>query len=273
MFLIRLFRNTATLFRTVRLMLHLGYGLALAMIYPQLNLPMQRRILRHWSQAVLAIFRVGIELDNPEKLSTLTHGLLVSNHISWLDVLVLNALCPTRFVAKSEVRDWPLIGCLCRRVNTLFIERGKARAAARINQEIVALLQNGELLSLFPEGTTTDGTTVGTFHASLLQAAIDADAPIHPLALRYQDAQGQLSLAPVYIGDTSLPASLWQMLRSEPLRVRLVITPTLNPEGCDRRALANAAQRQISLALHHMPGQMPVARSAQTADHLQTQAA
>jgi 1-acyl-sn-glycerol-3-phosphate acyltransferase len=153
---------------------------------------------------------------------------------------------PMRFVAKSEVRQWPLIGWLCARAQTLFIERGRARDAARINKQIVQLLQNGECLAVFPEGTTTDGTQVGSFHASLLQPAVDAGAEVHPVAIRYQDAQGAHSTAAAYIDDLSFAASLWNILNCRNLHVRLLATPSLDAAGSDRRTLTRTAWQQIS---------------------------
>ncbi len=181
-----LIRRFVALFRAVRLALHIGYGLTLAVAYPWFAASLRRRILQHWSAGLLHIFNVRIAIANDDPLHRLRHGLIVTNHISWLDVFVLNAVVPMRFVAKSEVRRWPVIGWLCARAQTLFIERGNARSAARINVHLVELLQREECLAVFPEGTTTDGTQVAHFHSSLLQPAIDAGtlgAPHrHPLS-------------------------------------------------------------------------------------------
>lgn len=250
-----LLRNTIALLRALRVALHLGYGLTLTLIYPWLSLSMRRRILQRWSVELLEIFNVRSELSDIQTISTLTPGIIVTNHISWLDIFVLNALVPMRFVAKSEVRNWPLIGYLAARVQTLFIERGKPRDAARINRQIAELLQNGEFLAVFPEGTTTDGRNVGAFHASLLQPAIDAGVPVHPLAIRYQDEQGTHSLAAAYIDDLSLLESLWKLLNCRQLHVRLRSTPSLDTSACDRRTLSVHAHRQISAAVAAMHAQ------------------
>lgn len=241
-------RRAVALFRTARLALHLGYGLTVAAIYPWFGLSVRRRILQSWSAELLHIFNVHIEIDDP--LHTLRHGLIVTNHISWLDVFVLNAVVPMRFVAKSEVRRWPVIGWLCARAQTLFIERGKARSAARINVHLVELLQRGECLAIFPEGTTTDGTQVAHFHPSLLQPAIDANAQVHPIAIRYQDDRGAHSTAAAYIDDLSFGASMWNILSTPVLHVRLIATPPLETCGVDRRSLTRMSHERISTALH-----------------------
>lgn len=240
-----LLRKGVAIFRAIRFALHLAYGLLIALVYPWFRLSLRRRILQSWSRGLLQIFNVKIVLAANDSLHSLRHGMIVTNHISLLDVFVLNAIVPMRFVAKSEVRGWPIIGWLCARAQTLFIERGKARSAARINLQLVELLQRGECLAVFPEGTTTDGAEVAHFHASLLQPALDADVAVHPIAIRYQNAQGQRSLAAAYIDDLSFGESLWQILCTQNLQVCLLASPPLQGLPNDRRALALGAHTAI----------------------------
>lgn len=242
-------RNTIALSRAVCLALYLVCGLTIALIYPWLGFVLRRRILQSWSGGLLHICNVRIDIAEDDRLHCLRHGLIVTNHISWLDVFVLNTVMPMRFVAKSEIRRWPVIGWLCARAQTLFIERGKARSAARINVHLVELLQQGECLAIFPEGTTTDGTTVAHFHSSLLQPAIDASSQVHPIAIRYQDALGAHSSVAAYIDDMSFGTSMWNILNSPGLHVRLIGTPPLDAQEMDRRGLSRAAHRQIDEAL------------------------
>lgn len=137
-------------------------------------------------------------------------GLLVCNHVSWLDIFVINALAPAAFVAKDEVRRWPLIGWLCAHTETIFLERGSRAAAQRTRETIAARLRAGIRVAVFPEGTTSGGDRVLPFHAALLQGAIDAAAPAIPVALRYVDRSGNPSRAPAYDGAITL----WQCLRA-----------------------------------------------------------
>lgn len=243
-------RRLIALFRAARLALHLTFGLALAIFYPWLSHVIRRRILQCWSGKLLCIFNVRIDVDGDDALHNLRQGLIVTNHISWLDVFVLNSVVPMRFVAKSEVRGWPVIGWLCSRAQTLFIERGKARSAARMNVQLVELLHRGECLAIFPEGTTTDGTKVAHFHSSLLQPAIDAKAQVHPIAIRYQNDDGAHSTAAAYIDDMSFGASMWNLLRTPRLHVRLMATPPLEAQTMDRRDLTRTAHERISAVLH-----------------------
>jgi 1-acyl-sn-glycerol-3-phosphate acyltransferase len=239
-------RRTVALLRALRLALHIAYGLGMAVIYPRLSASMRRRILQNWSADLLCIFNVKLETVD---LSALHNGLIVSNHISWLDIFVLNSVVPMRFVAKSEVRRWPAIGWLCARANTLVIERGNARAAARINTQLGELMQQRECLAVYPEGTSTDGAQVAHFHAFLLQPAIDAQVPLHPIAIRYQNEDGERSSAAAYIDDISFGASLWALLNTRKLHVRLLPTPPLHAADFERRALAQRAHGSISAAL------------------------
>ncbi len=245
-------RRLIALFRAARLALHIGYGLSMAVAYPWFTLEIQKRILQQWSVGLLHILNVHIDIADDDALHTLRRGLIVTNHISWLDVFVLNAVVPMRFVAKSEVRRWPIIGWLCARAQTLFIERGKARSAARVNVRMVELLRRGECLAVFPEGTTTDGKKVAHFHSSLLQPAIDAGVQVHPIAIRYQDRFGALSTAAAYIDETSFVASMWSILTTSRLHVRLAATTPLDAGGMDRRNLTMAAHQHISAALDAM---------------------
>lgn len=236
--------------RCLRFILHLLLGITLAVVYPWLQRRLQQKILRNWSAQLLDIFNISITLNADKTWPEHGPGLIVCNHVSWLDIFALNAIVPMRFVAKSEVRSWPIIGWLCVRTNTLFIERGKARSAARVNAEMVSLLAAGELLAIFPEGTTTDGKQLAHFHSSLLQPAVDAQVPVMPVALRYQDKLGTHSTVPAYIGDISFLSSLWSLLNTDELHVQVAIMPPISNHDLQRRELSSKAQQQVALALH-----------------------
>jgi 1-acyl-sn-glycerol-3-phosphate acyltransferase len=259
-------RKAVALLRAARTALHLAYGLALALSYPWLYPSAQRRTQQRWCAELLQILNVHIDITADDSLYYLQPGILVTNHISWLDVFVLNAVVPMRFVAKSEVRRWPVIGWLCARTQTLFIERGKIRDAARINGQLVNLLQNGACFAVFPEGTTTDGKAVGAFHASLLQPAIDAGVQIHPVAIRYQDELGAHSTAAAYIDDLSLIDSMWNIFVCPSLHVHLVATPSLDTSGSDRRTLTHRARQQISASIETMHKATPGLQACQSSE-------
>jgi len=237
--------------KALRLAIHLLYALLLSSFYPLLPLPAQRSLLQRWSLSLLKILSIDLV---PDTLLPHTDGLLlVSNHISWLDIFVINAALPCTFIAKSEVRSWPLIGLLCRRVRTLFIVRGNKRDVLQASQAITARLNLGDNIALFPEGTTTSGRHVAPFHASLFQCAIDAGRPLQPVAIRYLGAAGAHCEAPAYIDDMTLPQSILRILRTRRMHAHLAFLAEQLPAGRTRRELANRAHATIQHALAPRP--------------------
>jgi len=241
-----------SVFRGSRVCLHLVYGLLLAVIYPHLNQTRQHRTLKSWSRQLLTIFNIGILVEGQQPVRGKGGCLIVANHVSWLDIIVLNAIHPSRFIAKSEVRDWPVIGWLCRRCGTVFIERALRQNASMVNRRISLLLEQDVSIGLFPEGTTTDGKQVGHFHSALIQPAIDAGIRLLPMALRYQHKDGETEFAAAFVGDMTLAQSIWQILRCTHQDALVVFTPALMAENANRRVLARAAHEAISQALQSM---------------------
>jgi 1-acyl-sn-glycerol-3-phosphate acyltransferase len=175
--------------------------------------------------------------------------MLVSNHVSWLDVWVIHAVSPVRFVAKSDVRRWPVIGWLVERAGTIFIERAKRHDTARTNRTIVETLTRGERVGIFPEGTTTDGTHLRPFHASLFQPALGAGAHVVPVAVRYPSRDGAVNLDAAYAGERSLLESLRLILRQRRLRAEVTFAPVIEISGKTRREIAREAEEAIARAL------------------------
>ena len=206
-----------------------------------------------WAGTMLRLLGVSVRLGGP----ALPAGgplLIVANHVSWLDILVVHAFCPqARFVSKAAVRHWPVIGRLTEAAGTLFIERESKRDALRVVHHMAEALRAGDTLAVFPEGTTSDGQSVLPFHANLLQAAIAAAAPVQPLALRYADAAGCPSRAAAYIGTTTLVQSVWWVVRARALRVQVERLPLLAPALTERRVLAQRLQDDIGQALGRLP--------------------
>lgn len=234
--------------RLARVGLHLGGGLATAaLLYPLIGRPLRLRLKRRWSLQLLGMLGVRLRAD-----AGLPPGpaLLVSNHISWLDIFVINALAPAAFVCKAEVREWPCIGWLCQRTETVFMPRGSRRAARQASDMVAERLRQGWQVAVFPEGTTTDGSEVLTFHGALLQGAVDAGCRVQPLALRYTDEDGRPSTAAAYCGDTSLLQSLRKLASSPSLHARLDVLPPLDGRGAERRELAATAWRAIRHSLN-----------------------
>jgi 1-acyl-sn-glycerol-3-phosphate acyltransferase len=235
-----------TLFRAIRLVLHLFYGVSLAIVYPHFNRKLQLAIQRRWSQTLLSIFNIPMNVQGAQFASCPSGCLQIANHVSWMDIFVLNAIQPSHFIAKSEVRDWPIIGWLCTRAGTLFIERASRQGANTINHQIVEKLTHGERVGLFPEGTTTDGSRVGTFRPALVQPAIDASAVVSPVTIRYLDDEGNLSLNAPFTGDTTLVESIWNMLNGRQIIANVSYARPLQATGENRRALSTLAHSMVA---------------------------
>ena len=249
-------RPTHALIRGVRLsraVLHIAEGLATtAVIFPFARRPLRVRLIRRWSRRLLGI--LAVELDTSGHSDRFpARVLIVANHISWLDIFVLNAFQPSRFIAKSEIRRWPFLGLLVGSVGTIFLDRTKRRDVTGINAQVEDALASGDVIALFPEGTTTFGRDLLPFHGSLIQPVIAADGHIVPAAIRYMHADGSHSDAPSYVGDQSLLASVRALLRAPRTRVRLHFCAPFPTAGLHRREAAEHAHRIIRTALE-LPG-------------------
>jgi 1-acyl-sn-glycerol-3-phosphate acyltransferase len=204
-----------------------------------------RPVVRDWSRQMLRI--MGVELVVQGTVPANGPLLLVANHISWLDIIVMNAAQPARFISKADVKHWPVLGALITGAGTLYIERESRRDAMRVVHHMAEQLQAQDLLAVFPEGTTGDGQTLLPFHANLIQAAIAVDAPVLPVALRFQDAaSGQRSDAPLFIGETTLLESVWCTLCATGVQAVVCYGTPQRVNGRDRRAWAQDLQGAVA---------------------------
>ncbi len=172
--------------------------------------------------------------------------LLAANHISWLDILVMHAARHCRFVSKAEVRRWPLVGTLATGAGTLYIERESRRDAMRVVHKVAESLAHGDIVAVFPEGTTSDGRDLLPFHGNLIQAAISADAPVQPVALSFIDtATREPSFTPCYIGDDTLVGSVWSMLSGPAVTAIVHYGEPQRSAGRGRREWAHALREAV----------------------------
>jgi len=210
------------------------------------SLPQEERNARvqAWSRRMLQIMGVTLKVQGTPPAEGPV--LLICNHLSWLDITCLHAARHVRFVSKSDVKHWPLIGTLSTGSGTLYIERERRRDALRVVHHMTEALRRGDLIGVFPEGTTSDGRGLLPFHANLLQAAISAGAPVLPAALRFADAAtGETSQAPRYIDDDNLLASLWNTLRAPPLLAIVRYGEPQPSHGRDRREWAVSLHEDV----------------------------
>ena len=233
--------------RLARAIVHVFAGLwIVAFLFPPADWAGRAGYTRRWSARLLRIFGVRLKVTGAPPDAA---ALYLLNHISWLDIFVFNSAAPARFVAKAEVQRWPLLGKLAALGGSLFVERARRHDVARIGREITESLAAGEPVALFPEGTTTDGSRLLPFRASLLQPAAQAGVPVVAVAVRYVLPGGARDAAPAFVDGVSFLDTVLNIARRRATFAELVFAPPLMAAGRDRRELARAAQRQVAEAL------------------------
>lgn len=234
----------------LRLIVHLLAGLlTCALIFPLVSEQSRIRLIRRWSARVLAICGVTLRTASSVQTRDQEPALIVCNHISWLDIFVINSRQPCQFVAKSDIRGWPLIGWLCEKAGTIFLARGRQRDVRRIYQGLVDRARAGARVAFFPEGTTASQGALLPFHANLFEAAIEGRIPVHPYAIRYLDRAGNLHPAVEFVGATTFAQSVAMILSRRDLVAEVMLLPPISSAGMHRRQLAAAAQQAIAQAL------------------------
>lgn len=207
---------------------------------PAAGMALHDRAHRWWARWMLAILGVRVKVDG-----VIPEGpfLLVANHISWLDVALIHAVCPVRLVAKEEIRDWPVVGWLASVGGTLFIRRGTEHSRRRAGRRMAALLIRGRRVGIFPEGGIRVQRGVDRFHPRLFASAIRARVPVLPVAIRY-DRGGDLHHERVFGPGESFAGNFLKLLGRPPCIGRVHIGPALQPHG-PRGELARRAREQV----------------------------
>ena len=201
-------------------------------------------VVSWWHERLLRIMRLEVQVVGARPQAP---ALLVSNHVSWLDIPVLGSLTHTCFLSKDEVRRWPVVGWLAAAAGTLFIARGGGQASA-ITRAIASRLEGDRLLTLFPEGTTTDGSDVRPFFSRLFGAAIETGSQVVPVALRYH-VHGEPDLIAPYTGDQTLVANLVGVLKRKNSEVRVTFGEPLDMRDLTRKSAAETTRNAVRAAL------------------------
>jgi 1-acyl-sn-glycerol-3-phosphate acyltransferase len=247
--------------RLLALLLLLLAGLIILIaFFPLMPRPWRDSVKGAWSRVLVMICGLRVHVVNPhylrDSVGLQARSLTVLNHVSWLDIFVLNTVWPSTFVAKSEIRRWPVVGWLVAGAGTVFVERGKRHAVRDVNHAIARRIDQGEQVAFFPEGTTSSGDCLLPFHTSLFSAAIhDNDTaqmimPVQPGVLQYFQ-HGQPSKICAYVGDMSLVASVLQILSAKGLSVTLEFLQPITqlPAPVTRHAIAAHAEQAMQQAL------------------------
>jgi len=233
--------------RLFRVLVHVLFAYVKSyLIWPRLDEQGWHDETMRWSRQLLTILGITLKVQGQARPGA---KLVVSNHVSWLDIVAINSVVPSRFVSKAEVGQWPLIGRLVTVAGTLYLVRERRRDAMRVLGLMSKAMREGHTVAVFPEGTTGDGHEVMHFHPNLLQSAIDAETPVLPLVLRYSDPRHPVSPIAAYVGDTSLMQSLWWVVTARGLCVQATILPLQAVAHTDRRALAELLQAQAAECL------------------------
>ncbi len=231
-----------------RLLLHtlraFFYG---TVVYPFIDNAQKNHYVQIWSRKLLDISGVTVRVVNPELLSP--RALIVSNHVSWLDIFLIYSVVSGHFIAKADMAHWPMVGWMTRKAGTLFLERGNARNLKSTLETLVKNLQARERYIFFPEGTTGKQGNMLPFHPNLFEGAIHAELPIQPFALKYVNKNGEYESAVDSSGEISLAQSMKNVFNSNYILAELTVLPIIDTTGMHRKTLSRQAQDIIAATL------------------------
>ena len=231
--------------KIILVLIHVFLGLICIIFFPIINRKSKKKLIKSWSLMLLRIFKINLIINkNLKKILTKKNYLIVSNHISWLDIFIINAAYPVAFVAKHSISKWPVLSWLVRASETIFIDRKRITKIKETSKEIEHFLENKGSICIFPEGTSTDGSKLLNFKSNLLQTAINKNISVLPIAIQYLHNQNYCS-APGYYGDLTLLDSIRNLIRFDNIDARLTILTEIKSIS-NRKVLANEAYVKIS---------------------------
>ena len=221
---------------------------------PRLDQAGQSLAIQQWSADTLKLLGISVEVIGDVGISAAKPSrLLVANHISWLDPLVIQTLQHSIFVAKQEVSRWPVVGQIAKGCDVVFVNRGSPSSARKMVQGLTEALQNNMCIAGFPEGTSTEGHQVGLFHSKLFEVAVANSCEVVALSLRYKDPASQVRrLEPAFVGDIGFLQSLHRVICAPPMVVQVVVSEPIAPHGHTRRTLAQLAQAKVQTQLESL---------------------
>jgi 1-acyl-sn-glycerol-3-phosphate acyltransferase len=238
------------LIKYLRLLSAFGHAFWILWIqFPRLSKEKKLEAIRDWSQHTLDVLGIQVIHETPQALARHTGEprLMVANHVSWIDALIIQTIQPSIFVAKAEIKHWPVVGSIAKGCGVVFVDRGSPASTRRMVDELSIALHHGYCVAGFPEGTSSEGHEVKIFHGNLFESAIQHNIPVQPLAIRYTNpSTGALCLKAAFFGDIGFVQSLHQVMTSTGIQAKVTMCETLSPEGHSRRTLAHLSQRSIS---------------------------
>jgi len=216
--------------------------------FPRLSRERKLQEIKDWSQKTLDILGIHVTHEATSVLleASALPRLLVANHVSWVDALIIQTIQPSIFVAKSEVRKWPVVGSIATACGVVYVDRGSPSSARLMVDGVSSALHHGYCVAGFPEGTSSAGSKVSLFHANLFEAAINHDIQVQPLAIRYTDPEtGALCPKAAFIDDIGFVESLHQIMCAPRIQAKVHMGELLSPQGHSRRTLAHLSHRSV----------------------------
>jgi 1-acyl-sn-glycerol-3-phosphate acyltransferase len=237
--------------RWVRLFTHIGVALiAVGIVYPRVSVQQRATITGWWARKLLRILNILLSVHGVRPAKNARNLIIAANHISWVDIFVISAAQPARFIAKAEIRDWPIAGWLCEKAGTIFIRRTRRSDTARINETMHRVLAEGATIGFFPEGTTTAGDKLLKFHSSLFEPAVANAAIIAPAAIGYRASGGESTTAPAFIGELSFAESVARIISTKSMTAEITFAPQIFARALTRRELALTSETAIAKILN-----------------------
>jgi len=205
------------------------------------------RVFNFWVKDLVHSMNTDLKIINAAEIEP--HALFVSNHISWLDTIILNHAKPLSFIARHDIIDWPFIGTFTDRMHSVFVDRTNKFHAYRSIPNIEARLKEGRSVMVFPESTTSDGTGVLPFYPMFYEAAVRTGLKVQPLAIRYVDEKGQHLKAPAFIDDDSFVDTLSRILMLDRVYAEITVLPALDSAELGRKELCARSRDMIQKVL------------------------
>ena len=221
-------------------------------VFPRVDRDTQLNQIQVWAKKTLQVMGLRVHYEEASSTAQMSRMplILVANHVSWLDVLIIQSLQPSIFIAKSEVRQWPLVGAMAQASGVVFVDRESTRSTLKMVESVSLALQQGYCVAGFPEGTSSEGREVSLFHANLFEAAVHHQIQVQPLALRYSDPiTGELCSRAAFVGDMGFLSSLHQVMTAPCIQAGVFRGEMLSPQGHSRRSLANLSHRCVRTQL------------------------
>lgn len=236
--------------RWLRFLSHVAVAVFMVgLVFPRVSAARRNALTGWWARKLLRIMGIVLSPHGAVPDADARNLIIASNHVSWVDIFVISAAHPALFIAKSEIRDWPIAGFICERAGTIFIRRARRRDTAVINETMHKVLSEGYTVGFFPEGTTTPGDKLLKFHTSLFEPAVVNNATLLPVALRYRSEDGQPCPAIAFVGEISFVESVGLMLSQRKMIAEVTFAPPLAAGSFTRRELASQAEASVAAIL------------------------